>query len=273
MRREHVTDPADPRLSDYRALTDVSLRRRREPEQGLYIAESEKVLRRALAAGHRPRSILAQERWLPALADLPATAGVPVYVVDEGVAQQLTGYRVHRGVLAAMHRPALPDPAQVLGRGRTFIVLEDLVDHTNVGAAFRSAAALGADAVLVTDRCADPLYRRSVRVSMGAVFQVPWTRLPPWSAAQALFRDAGIPIAALALEDGARSLEAFAAARPQRVALALGTEGSGLSAEALAAADHVVRIPMAAGIDSLNVAAAAAVALWALQHPPAPRPS
>jgi tRNA G18 (ribose-2'-O)-methylase SpoU len=172
-----------------------------------------------------------------------------------------------------MHRPALPDPAHLLERGRTFVVLEDLVDHANVGAAFRSAAALGADAVLVTERCADPLYRRSVRVSMGAVFQVPWTRLPPWPRAQELFRDCGIPIAALALEDGACSLQDFAAARPERVALALGTEGSGLSAEALAAADHVVRIPLAAGSDSLNVAAAAAVALWALQHPPAPRPS
>lgn len=272
MRFEHVADPADPRLSDYHALTDVSLRRRREPEQGLYIAESAKVLRRALAAGHRPRSILAQERWLPAVADLPAMAEVPVYVVDEDVARRITGYRVHRGVLASMHRPALPDPAQVLARGSTFVVLEDLVDHTNVGAAFRSAAALGADAVLVTERCADPLYRRSVRVSMGAVFQVPWTRLPPWHRARALFEDAGIPIAALALDEDARSLDEFAAARPERVALALGTEGAGLSAAARAVADHVVRIPMAAGVDSLNVAAASAVALWSLQHPPAPSP-
>jgi tRNA G18 (ribose-2'-O)-methylase SpoU len=270
MHRENVTDAADPRLSEYRALTDVQLRRRREPEEGLYIAESEKVLRRALAAGHRPRSILAQERWLAGLENLPGVEDVPVYVVDEDLAQQVTGYRVHRGVLASMHRPTLPDPKQVLSRGRTFVVLEDLVDHANVGAAFRSVAALGADGVLVTPRCADPLYRRSVRVSMGAVFEVPWTRLPPWPQARALFRDAGIPVAALALEKDAHSLEDFAAVRPERLAVALGTEGAGLSGPARAAADYVVRIPMAAGIDSLNVGAAAAVALWALQHPSAP---
>lgn len=272
MHRENVIDAADPRLSEYRALTDVQLRRRREPDEGLYIAESEKVLRRALAAGHRPRSILAQERWVAGLQDLPGVDNVPLYVLDEDLAQQVTGYRVHRGVLASMHRPALPEPQQVLARGRTFVVLEDLVDHANVGAAFRAAAALGADAVLVTPRCADPLYRRSVRVSMGAVFQVPWTRLPAGRQARALFEAAGIPLAALALEEGAVSLEDFAARRPERLALVLGTEGAGLSAHARASADHIVRIPMAGGVDSLNVGAAAAVALWALRHPPAPRP-
>lgn len=191
---------------------------------------------------------------------------VPVYVVPEEVAAGVTGYTVHRGVLAAMHRPALRPVAEVVAGARLVVVLEDIVDHTNVGAAFRSAAALGADAVLVTPRCADPLYRRSVRVSMGTVFQVPWTRLPEWNEAAPLLHEAGLHIAALALSDGAAPLDAFAAARPERVALLLGAEGDGLSRSALAAADTVVTIPMAGGVDSLNVAAASAVALWALRR-------
>ncbi|WP_336626185.1 MULTISPECIES: TrmH family RNA methyltransferase [unclassified Microbacterium] len=263
-----IDDPADPRLSDYRDLTDVALRRVTEPAQGLYIAESAKVIGRAIAAGHHPRSLLVQEKWL---ADAEALApDAPVFVVSDTVAEELTGYAIHRGALAAMHRPALRAVADVIAGARLVLVLEDIVDHTNVGAAFRAAAGLGADAVVVTPRCADPLYRRSVRVSMGTVFQVPWTRLPegrggPWAAGRDVFRDAGIHLAALALADGAVPLDEFAAARPERVALVLGTEGDGLSTRAIAAADTVVTIPMAGGVDSLNVASAAAVALWALR--------
>lgn len=268
-----VTDPSDERLADYRDLTDVALRRALEPEGGLYIAESAKVIARAVAAGHRPRSVLVQAKWLDEVRGILATGGlgdaVPIFVVAAEVAEALTGYAVHRGALAAMHRPVLPEVAEVVAGARTVLVLDDIVDHTNVGAAFRSAAALGADAVLISPRCADPLYRRSVRVSMGTVFQVPWTRLPPWSVAGPVLHEAGLHLAALALSETTVSLDAFAAARPERVALLLGAEGDGLSRRALAAADTVVTIPMAGGVDSLNVAAAAAVALWALreQHP------
>ncbi|CAH0321329.1 RNA methyltransferase [Microbacterium sp. Bi128] len=253
----------DPRLADYRDLTDVSLRRVSEPAGGLYIAESSKVLDRALRAGHRPRSVLVQEKFL---ADALALVGeeAEIYVVPAEVAAQVTGYTVHRGLLASMHRPPLRPVEEVVAGARLVVVLEDIVDHTNVGAAFRSAAALGADAVLVTPRCADPLYRRSVRVSMGTVFQVPWTRLPEWTAAKPLLEGAGLHLAALALADDAVTLDAFAAAGHERVALLMGSEGDGLSRGALAAADTVVTIPMAGGVDSLNVAAASAVALWEL---------
>lgn len=258
-----IPDAADPRLADYRDLTDIALRRVQEPAEGLYIAESEKVLTRALAAGHRPRSVLVQEKWR-ASAEALVDADVPVYVVSDEVAAGLTGYVVHRGLLASMHRPALRPVSEVVAGARLVVVLEDIVDHTNVGAAFRSAAALGADAVLVTPRCADPLYRRSVRVSMGTVFQVPWTRMPEWRDAGPELRAAGLHLAALALAVDAVPLDEFAAARPERVALLLGAEGDGLSRNALAAADTVVTIPMAGGVDSLNVAAASAVAVWAL---------
>ena len=197
-----IEDPSDPRLVDYRDLTDVALRRRTEPAEGLYIAESAKVIGRAIAAGHRPRSVLVQEKWLSDAEALAPEA--PIYLVDDAVAEKLTGYAVHRGALASMERPALPAVADVVAGARLVLVLEDIVDHTNVGAAFRAAAGLGADAVLVTPRCADPLYRRSVRVSMGTVFQVPWTRIPEgieggWKAARDTLREAGLHVAALAL--------------------------------------------------------------------------
>ena len=253
-------------LADYSRLTDVALRRVTEPEGGLYIAESTKVITRALAAGHRPRSVLLQEQWLPDIE--PLLAGypdVPVFVGDAAVLERLTGYHLHRGALAAMHRPPLPDPAELLRDARRVVVLEDIVDHTNVGAIFRAVAGLGADAVLVTPRCADPLYRRSVRVSMGTVLQVPWTRLPEWDAAAPLLHEAGFDIAALALADDAVTLDAYAADPPEKVAMVFGAEGDGLSRRALAAADTVVTIPMLHGVDSLNVASASAVALWALR--------
>lgn len=263
-----ITDPADPRLVDYTGLTDVALRSRREPAEGLYMAESSKVIERALRAGHRPRSFLMTERWLPdlepLLADVVARHGdLPVYVGERDVVEGLTGFHLHRGALAAMHRPAPAPVEDVLAGARRVAVLEDVVDHTNVGAMFRSAAALGVDAVLVTPRCADPLYRRSVRVSMGTVFQVPWTRIDPWPDGVAELRRLGFVTAALALSDDAVGLDELETDPPGRLALVLGTEGHGLASATVAAADVVVRIPMAGGVDSLNVGAAAAVAFWA----------
>jgi tRNA G18 (ribose-2'-O)-methylase SpoU len=264
-----IDDPADDRLTDYVALTDVALRRRVEPERGLYIAESSTVLGRALAAGHRPRSVLCSPRWLADVEAMLDGADVPVYLAETDVLEAITGFHVHRGALAAMHRPEQPSVADLLdgagGRGpaRRVAVLEDIVDHTNVGAIVRSAAALGVDAVLVTPRCADPLYRRAVRVSMGTVFQVPWTRIDPWPGGVDLLRGLGFTVAALALSDDAVTLDALVARAPERLALVLGAEGDGLKPATVAAADLVVRIPMAGGVDSLNVAAASAVAFWA----------
>jgi tRNA G18 (ribose-2'-O)-methylase SpoU len=266
----NVSDPQDERLSDYVSLTDVALRRRTEPERGLYIAESEKVIRRALHAGHRPRSYLMAQRWLTDLADLVAQAeadGTPVFVGEHDVIERLTGFHLHRGALASMQRPELPTVAALVAEARRVLVLEDIVDHTNVGAVFRSAAALGVDAVLVTPRCADPLYRRSIRVSMGTVFQVPWTRIDPWPDGIADLQRSGFTVATLALADDAVSLDELAANPPDRLALVLGTEGDGLSHHTLEAADLTVTIPMAGGVDSLNVAAAGAVAAWALRPP------
>ncbi|MGO2659855.1 TrmH family RNA methyltransferase [Mycetocola reblochoni] len=253
-------------LLDYTSLTDVALRKALEPEGGLYIAESAKVIDRAISAGHRPRSVLARERWLPQIERaLAASPDVPVYVGDDDFLESLTGFHLHRGALAAMHRPELADPADLLRDARRVVVIEDVVDHTNVGAIFRAAAGIGADAVLVTPRCADPLYRRSVRVSMGTVLQVPWTRLPEWPEAEAILHDAGFHIMALALDERAVTLDEAAANAPERIALVLGSEGDGLSRRALASADSTVMIPMLHGVDSLNVAAASAVALWALR--------
>jgi tRNA G18 (ribose-2'-O)-methylase SpoU len=265
-----ISDPADERVRDYFTLTDVALRTRLEPVRGLYLAESEKVVRRSLAAGHRPRSFLMAQRWLTDLSDLVGRAesqGVPVYFAQPGVIEAMTGFHLHRGVLASMHRPELPAPAVLLKDASRVVILEDIVDHTNVGAVFRSAAALGVDAVLVTPRCADPLYRRAVRVSMGTVFQVPWTRIDPWPAGVEVLRDHGFTAAAFALGDGAISLDDLAADQPDRLAMIFGTEGDGLSRLAIRGADLIVKIPMAGGVDSLNMAAASAVAIWALRPP------
>jgi tRNA G18 (ribose-2'-O)-methylase SpoU len=255
-------------LTDYVGLTDVALRRRTEPERGLYMAESEKVIRRALAAGHRPRSYLMAERWLTDLADLVDAAdrdGVPVFVGEDDVMEGLTGFHLHRGAVASMNRPELPPLEAIIRDARRILVLEDIVDHTNVGAAFRSGAALGVDAILVTPRCADPFYRRAIRVSMGTVFQVPWTRIDPWPRAIDELRTAGFTVAALALSEEGITLDDLAATPPERLALILGTEGDGLRPRTITEADLIVRIPMAGDVDSLNVAAAAAVAMWALR--------
>lgn len=261
----HIADLDHPLLADYHRLTDVALRRVLEPEGGLYIAESAKVIARALDAGHRPRSVLVQEKRLPETAEvLERFPETPVFVGPDLILEELTGFHLHRGALASMHRPALASMSRLLDTARLVVILEDLVDHTNVGAVFRAAAGLGADAVLVTPRCADPLYRRSVRVSMGAVLQVPWTRTPEWAPTRAKLLAAGFSVAALALAPDAVALEDYAASRPERVAIVLGAEGDGLSRAALDAADTVVTIPMSRGVDSLNVASAGALALWAL---------
>jgi tRNA G18 (ribose-2'-O)-methylase SpoU len=262
-----VEDASDERLADYVQLREVNLRRLLEEEHGLFIAEGDKVIRRAADAGYEPRSFLLAPRWLESLADVlekwPAT---PVYVVSEELAEQVTGFHVHRGALASYRRrpPAsleslldgMPTQARVA-------ILDDIVDHTNVGAGFRAAAAMGVDAVLVTPTCADPLYRRSVKVSMGTVFQVPWTRLTSWPGDLQVLQDRGFVAAAFALSDDSISLDELAAKRHDRLALIFGTEGHGLKHHVLERADVTVRIPMAGGVDSLNVASSAAVAFYA----------
>ncbi len=263
-----VVSAEDPALHDYVGLTDMALRTRREPAEGLFVAEGEKVIRRALAAGYPMRSMLLEEKWLPQLADVVDQVDAPVHLADRELLDRVTGYAVHRGALAAMQRRPLPDAAGLLAGARRVVVLEDVTNHTNVGAVFRAAAGLGVDAVLVTPRCADPLYRRSVKVSMGAVFAVPWTRLTRWPAGVEDLRAAGFTVAALALTPDAIDLRDLAADVPDRLALLLGTEGDGLGPATVAAADLVVRIPMSGGVDSLNVAAAAAVAFWALVPAP-----
>jgi tRNA G18 (ribose-2'-O)-methylase SpoU len=267
-----VTDPADPRLHDYTSLTDVELRRRREPAEGLFIAEGEKVIRRALAAGYPMRSMLLSAKWLGPMRDVIDAAAAPVYEVTPALAEQVTGYHVHRGALASMARTPLPSVGALLDRlgpgPRRVAVFEDTVDHANLGAGFRSAAALGVDAVLLSPRCADPFYRRAVKVSMGAVFSVPWTRLDRWPQDLELLRAHGFEVAALCLADDAVTLDELAARRPPRLALLLGTEGDGLTPGALGAADTRVTIPMAAGVDSLNVAAASAVAFYTTRTRP-----
>ena len=258
-----VTDPADPRLADYRDLRDVALRRLLETEHGLFIAEGATVFRRALAAGYEPRSLLLTPTWHEDLADALGDLDVPCYLVDEAVVEQVAGFHVHRGALAAMHRRPLPTVEEVLAGADRVVVLEDVVDHTNVGAVFRSAVALGAQAALLSPRCADPLYRRSVKVSMGTVFSLPYTRVDDWWDAVPALREAGFTTVALTPDAGAVDLADVPTSR--RLALLVGSEGHGLTHRWQQAADLRARIPMAGGIDSLNVAAAVAVACYALR--------
>jgi tRNA G18 (ribose-2'-O)-methylase SpoU len=267
---EVLDDPADPRLTDYRDLTDTALRRRTEPENGLFIAEGEQVVRRAQRAGFPMRSLLLAANRVDAVRDLVAEATAPVYVAGADVLRMLTGFHVHRGVLAAMARrpePSLVDLlAGVAGRPapRRICVLEELSNETNLGAVFRSAAGLGIDAVLLAPTCGDPLYRRSVRVSMGEVFALPWARSTAWPQDLDLLREAGFRLVALTPDEDAQPLDQLSPGDDERIALLFGAEGPGLSDPALAAADGWIRIPMAAGVDSLNVAAAAAVTFWVL---------
>lgn len=259
-----AVDAEDPRVADYVRLREVSLRKHLEARHGLFIAEGETVIRRAVAAGYSVRSFLTSRRWLEPLADLVEATGAPCYVLEPDRIEQLTGFDVHRGALASMHRKPLPGVAEVLRTARTVVVLEDIVDHTNVGTIFRSVAALGIDAVLLAPRCADPLYRRSVKVSMGNVFAVPYARMERWRDGLAELRAAGFDVLALTPAADADRLDHRLAARNGPVALALGTEGDGLSAHWLESADARVRIPIRPDVDSLNVAAAAAIACYLL---------
>lgn len=266
-----LSNLSDPRLRDYMHMTDVALRSKSEPELGLFMAESKNVITRAVDSGFRPRSFLMAPRWVDSMRDIlerfgPEAGEIPVFVASEDALQDLTGFHLHRGALASMFRRPLPPAEDIMRGARRIAVLEDIVDHTNVGAIFRSAAALGIDAVLVTPSCADPLFRRSVRVSMGTVFQVPWTRLDQWPDPD-LFTTHGFRTAALALTRNAVSLDEFertlAADASVNIAWILGAEGHGLKASTVASADTSVVIPMSGGVDSLNVASAAAVAFWA----------
>jgi tRNA G18 (ribose-2'-O)-methylase SpoU len=261
-----VDDPGDPRLADYLSLRDVRLRTSLEAEHGLFLAEGEKVVKRAVAAGYRVRSLLMTERWLPGLAaELEAAGDVPCFLVSDDVAEAATGFHVHRGALASLERRPLPPLGELLSDARRLVVLEDIVDHTNVGAVFRCAAAFGMDAVVLSPRCADPLYRRSVKVAMGAVFAIPWTRTLEWYDAVPQLSAAGFTTVALTpAPDATPITELPASWRDGRVAVLLGSEGPGLSSRWLASADLRVRIPISPEVDSLNVAAAAAVTFFAL---------
>ena len=261
-----VSDPADPRLADYVDLTDTALRRRLEPAGGLFIAEGDKVIRRAVRAGYPIRSLLLSRRWLPQLLDLLDGWSGPVFVADEDVLEALTGFSVHRGALASMERLPLPAPAQLLASARRVVLLEGLVDPTNVGLVTRSAAAFGMDGLLLDPRCADPLFRRAVKTSMGTVFSLPHARFSAWPEGIDDVRSAGFTVLALTPTAGSIALDELPTDGLERCALLLGTEGAGLSRGALEAADLAVRIPMAPGIDSLNIAAAAAVAMWELSR-------
>jgi tRNA G18 (ribose-2'-O)-methylase SpoU len=248
----------DRRLEDYSHRTDVALKK---TGGGIYLAESALVLERAIRSGHRVRSVLALGGTVDEAVALVGP-DVAVFSGPGDLLAELTGYVLHRGLIGAMDRPPLPSPESLIAGARRVVILENVADPTNVGAIFRSVGAIGADAVLVTPRCSDPFYRRAIRVSMGTVLQVPWTRVGDWASTRAMLTAAGFEIAALALSDDAVSLRHFVA--PEKLAIVLGAEGDGLTPEALAAADTVVQIPMHHGIDSLNVAAASAVAMWAL---------
>ena len=266
-----ITDLSAPELDVYARLTQAQLRSRLEPEKGIFIAESPKVIARALDAGYRPLSLLMERRQITGSArELLARCGdAPVYTAEREVLAALTGYELTRGVLCAFRRPVLPTVEQLCRSARRVAVLEGIVDSTNIGAIFRSAAALSMDAVLTTPACCDPLCRRAVRVSMGTVFQVPWTQIgacaADWpEAGTARLRELGFKTAAMALSDRSVSIDDPALAAEPRLAIVLGTEGDGLAPGTIAACDYTVRIPMSHGVDSLNVAAASAVAFWQL---------
>ena len=274
----------DERVAAYTNLTEIQLRNRLEPERGLFIAESPKVIDRALAAGREPISLLVEEPWIEGMSqtfdvvDKRWGPDIPVYVASPEQLRQLTGYRLHRGALSAMRRWPLPSVEETCRDARRVAVMENIVDHTNVGALMRSAAALDVDAVLVTPSCGDPLYRRAARVSMGTVFQIPWTRIGgddkhfwPRRGLEEL-RSLGFTTVAMALSDDSISLDELtrrlnnspeSADHIDKLALIFGTEGDGLSRHTIAGADLTVKIPMSHGVDSLNVAASSAVAFYA----------
>ncbi len=264
------SDDADP-LNDFVGLTDVALRRRREPVDGLFIAEGTQVAARALAAGYRPRTMVAiaerlERTDVSSLVSEVQRAGGAVEIVEAERLRLHTGFDVHRGVMVSFARPPLPAVATLAARSKTLAVLEAIVDHTNVGAIIRSVAALGVEGVLLDPRCADPLYRRAIRTSMGAVFAVPYARCAVWPGDLLALADQGFSVLALTPHDADIDLSELRLGPDERVAVVLGAEGAGLSSTALAAATTRVAIEMAPGVDSLNVAAAAAVAFWGIEQ-------
>ena len=267
-----INNFAAPELDAFARLTEAQLRSRQNPENSLFIAESPKVIDRALNAGYEPVSLLMERKHIEGQASgiIARCGSIPVYTADRDVLAELTGYELTRGVLCAMRRRPLPAVEELCANARRIAVLEGIVDPTNVGAIFRSAAALNIDAVLVTPTCCDPLYRRVVRVSMGTVFQVPWTRIGedhtqwPQPGIDRL-RQLGFKTAAMALSDDSVSIEDESLCGEEKLAIILGTEGDGLSARTIADCDYTVRIPMSHEVDSLNVAAASAVAFWQLR--------
>ena len=267
-----INDLSAPELAPYTQLTHAQLRSQRAPEKGMFIAESGKVIACALKAGCQPISCLTESRHLPALTQLlpPQWEHIPIYTAPRDVLAHLTGYELTRGILCAMRRPQLPTPEEICRSARRLVVLENITDSTNIGAIFRSAAALGMDGILVAPSCCDPLYRRSVRVSMGTVFQIPWT----WLTGEAFqwpqpgidtLRALGFPTAAMALTDNSISIEDPVLAQADKLAIVLGSEGNGLCEETIARCDYTARIPMYHGVDSINVAAAGAVIFWQLR--------
>ncbi|MFR3866036.1 MAG: TrmH family RNA methyltransferase [Faecalibacterium prausnitzii] len=266
-----ITDFHAPELDPYARLTQNQLRNRLEPEKGIFIAESPKVIDRALDAGYKPVSLLMERKQItgPAAGILSRCGDAPVYTADREMLAELTGFELTRGVLCAFHRPA-PRPVEELCKNaRRVAVLEGIVDSTNVGAIFRSAAALNMDAVLINPSCCDPLCRRAIRVSMGTVFQVPWGQLGETPAdwpekGMDILHSLGFKTAAMALSDRSVSIDDEQLAKEPKLAIVLGTEGDGLAADTIASCDYTVKIPMSHGVDSLNVAAASAVAFWQL---------
>ncbi|MGI6045632.1 MAG: TrmH family RNA methyltransferase [Eggerthellaceae bacterium] len=273
---ERVDNLDDERLKAYVSLTDLELRNRLEPEQGVFIAESGKVITRAFKAGFEPLSLLMEDKWLDSLAPLiekmtEEKPELPVFLADHKTLEKLTGYEVTRGALGAFRRKPLAKVAELTRDARRIAVLENITNHTNVGAIFRSAAGLGVDAVLISPGCYDPLYRRALRVSMGTVCQIPWTRIGTDAANWAqegieTLKELGFTTLALTLSDRAIPLDTPFLAQERKLAIVLGSEGDGLSKEAEEACDYWVRIPMAHNVDSLNVAAASAVAFWELRQ-------
>ena len=267
-----INNLSSPNLDVFARLTEKQLRNRMEPEKGIFIAESIKVIRLALDAGCEPISLLMERKYIEGQArDLIARCGdIPVYTADRDLLAKLTGYQLTRGVLCAMRRPHLPSVEEACAGASRVAVLEDIADSTNVGAIFRSAAALGIDAVLLTHTCCDPLCRRAVRVSMGTVFQVPWTRIGSepshWpQPGMDTLRKLGFKTVAMALSDNAVSIDDPELMAQEKLAIILGTEGNGLAPDTVAQCDYTARIPMSHNVDSLNVAAASAVAFWQLR--------
>ena len=268
-----ITDLTAPELDIYARLTQAQLRNRLEPEKGIFIAESPKVIARALDAGYQPLSLLMERKQITGQAQeiLTRCGNVPVYTADRELLAQLTGFALTRGVLCAFRRPAPRTVEQVCAHARRVAVLEGIVDSTNVGAIFRSAAALNMDAVLITPSCCDPLCRRAVRVSMGTVFQVPWSFLPDDETYVSRLHKLGYKTAAMALCEDTVSIADEKLKEEEKLAIILGTEGEGLMPQTIKQSDYTIKIPMAHGVDSLNVAAASAVAFWELGNKEAER--